>query len=202
MIAVATSEPFTLVKIPLARIGGFDLVLLLQLDEVEDFLHQVTAGGFVIPLDGIEHGHRKCIACSRHETGNVLANVADAPGRRFDIAFSVWYLSANREEVVVVRGPQPFEGNIGFKPGLLHQPLVTARNGFRHRELVGRTLTEIFEPADRRVAGERRCNEARLALIVLPHRRIQGSLRGIGKDIDLIMLVALTHDPALALFDV
>ena len=48
---------------------------------------------------------------------------------------------------------------------------------------------------------ERRGDEAGLALVVLPHARVERALRGIGKDVDDIVLIALTLDPALALRD-
>ena len=51
------------------------------------------------------------------------------------------------------------------------------------------------------VAGQGRGDEAGLALVVLPHRGVERAVRGIGEDVDLVVLVALAHDPALALLD-
>lgn len=52
-------------------------------------------------------------------------------------------------------GAKTFQArDIGFKPCLLHQPLVTTSNRLGHRELVGSTLVQVFQPADRGIAGE------------------------------------------------
>ena len=55
--------------------------------------------------------------------------------------------------------------------------------------------------ADAAVAGQRRGDEPRLALVVLPHRRVHRAERRVGVDLDLVVLVALPLDPALALLD-
>ena len=75
------------------------------------------------------------------------------------------------------------------------------RDRLGHRELVRLALAEVLEAADAGIAGERGGDEAGLALVVLPHRGVERAERRIGEDVDLVMLVALPHDPALALLD-
>ena len=53
----------------------------------------------------------------------------------------------------------------------------------------------------RAVAGHGGVDEARLAFEDLPPRRVDAALRRIGVDLDLVVLVALPLDPALALLD-
>ena len=78
--------------------------------------------------------------------------------------------------VVLMCGAQPFEpSDIGFKTRLLHQARVAGRDGLGHGELVRLALAEVFEPADAGIARERRGDEAGLALVVLPHRGVEGA---------------------------
>src|SRR5581483_7707632 len=51
------------------------------------------------------------------------------------------------------------------------------------------------------VTRQRCLDEPRLALVVLPHRRAHRAERGIGVDLDLLVLVALPFDPPFALLD-
>src|SRR5690606_34721693 len=108
------------------------------------------------------------------------------------IALGVADLPADGELVVLVRRPEPFEPrDVGLEPRLLHQAWIARSDGFGHGELVGLSLTEVLEPAHRRVAGERRGDEAGLALVVLPHLRVHRAFGGIGEYVDHIVRVAL-----------
>lgn len=44
--------------------------------------------------------------------------------------------------------------------------------------------------------------KALLALVVLPHGRVHRAERRVGVDLDVVVLVALSLDPSLPLFDV
>ena len=91
-------------------------------------------------------------------------------------------------------------GDLALQPGLAHQAAVTRRDRLGHGELIG-LAAGILEAADGAVAGQRRLDEPRLALVVLPHRRVHRAERGVGVDLDLVVLVALPLDAALALLD-
>ena len=77
---------------------------------------------------------------------------------------------------------------------------LSRQHGLGEGELVGLTAG-VLEPAQAAIAGEGRRDEAGLALVALPHRRIHRAQGGIGVDLDLPVLVALALDPALALLD-
>jgi hypothetical protein len=91
-------------------------------------------------------------------------------------------------------------GDLAGKSGLLDQPAVARRDRLGERELIG-LAAGVFEGADAPVAGERRGDEPRLALVVLSHGSVHRAKRGVGIDFDLVVLVALPLDPSLALFD-
>src|SRR5665213_4167702 len=91
-------------------------------------------------------------------------------------------------------------GDLAFEPRLLHQPAVTGRDGLGHGELIG-LAAHILQSAYRAVAGERRFDESWLALVILPHRGVHRAERGVGMDKNLLVLVALPFDAALALLD-
>ena len=91
-------------------------------------------------------------------------------------------------------------GDLALQPRLPHQPAVTRCDRLGHGELVG-LAAGILDAADGAVARQRRLDEPRLALVVLPHRRVHRAERGVGIDVDLVVLVALPLDAALALLD-
>ena len=62
-------------------------------------------------------------------------------------------------------------------------------------------LSGVFERADAAVAGERRGDEPRLALVGLPHRGVHRAQCGVGVDFDLVVLIALPLDAPFALLD-
>ena len=104
--------------------------------------------------------------------------------------------------VVHVRGTQTFKtGNIGFQARLLHQAGIARSDRFGHGELACLALAHILQPPDRRVAGECRRDEPGLGLVVLPHLGVHRTFRGIGEDVDDVVLVALAENTALALLD-
>ena len=90
--------------------------------------------------------------------------------------------------------------DLALQPGLAHQAAVARRDRLGHGELIGLTAF-ILQAADGAVAGQRRLDEPRLALVVLPHRRVHRAERGIGVNLDLFVLIALPLDAALALLD-
>ena len=110
-------------------------------------------------------------------------------------------LPPDRVLVVDMRGALALQpGDLALQPRLSHQPAVARCDRLGHGELVG-LAAGILEAADGAVAGQRRLDEPRLALVVLPHRRVHRAERGVGVDLDLVVLVALPLDAALALLD-
>jgi hypothetical protein len=153
-------------------------------------------------VKALSDGHGEGLAGGRHEAREVLADLTDPPGRIFDIALGIADLAADGELVVLMRGAQPFEpGDVGFEPRLLHQALDRRTRSPWPWRTGWPALHRGPQPADRGVAGERRGDEAGLALVVLPHGGVERALGGIGEDVDLVVLVALAHDAALALLD-
>ena len=91
-------------------------------------------------------------------------------------------------------------GDFGFKPGLLHQARVARGDGLGHGELAD-LGAGIFDAAHRAVSRECRVDEALLALIVLPHRRVGRTQCRVGVDADFLVLIALAFDTPVPLFD-
>ncbi len=104
--------------------------------------------------------------------------------------------------VVDVRSAQAFKArDVGLEPRFQHQPLVARRDRLRHGELVRLGLPHVFETTDGGVSRKGGRDEAGLALVVLPHLRVEAALGRVGEDVDLVVLVALAHDATLALLD-
>ncbi len=81
-------------------------------------------------------------------------------------------LTTDRVLVAHMRGAlasQP--SDLALQSGLAHQPAVAGRDRLGHGELVG-LATFLFQSADGPIARERRLDEPRLALVVLPHRGV------------------------------
>ncbi len=91
-------------------------------------------------------------------------------------------------------------GDLALQPGLAHQAAVAGRDRLGHGELVG-LPTFLFQAADGPIAGQRRLDEPRLTLVVLPHRGVHRAERRVGVNLDFRVLIALPFDAALALFD-
>ena len=91
-------------------------------------------------------------------------------------------------------------GDLGGDPGLAHEPFVAGGDRLGEGELV-RLRACVLDAADGAVAGHGGVDEARLAFEDLPAGRVDAALRRIGVDLDLVVLVALPLDPALALLD-
>ncbi len=104
--------------------------------------------------------------------------------------------------VIDMGGVQPVEaGDLGLQPRLLHQALIARCDSLGHGELVGLPLAHVLQPANAGVAGECRGYKPGFSLVVLPHRRIERAEGRVGIETDLVVLVALPHDAAFALFD-
>src|SRR5258708_15742859 len=147
-------------------------------------------------------GHREGIATRRNETGDILSNIADAARRELDLALGVANLPPDRMLIVDMRRVQAFEArDLGLKPRLLHEAWIAGCDRLGHGELVGLASTQVLEAPHARIARQRGGDETGLALIVLPHGGIEAAERGIGEDFDLVMLVALAHNTALALLN-
>ncbi len=74
-----------------------------------------------------------------------------------DIALGIADLPTHGMLIVDMGGAKPFEpGDIGFKPRLLHQPLVAGSDGLGHGELVGLAFAD-----DLRACGSRCRRRAR-----------------------------------------
>ncbi len=175
---------------------------LLELHQRQDLLQQRPARELAlgVAVAGDRHGER--VARRRDAALDVLPDLCDAAGRKFDVAFGVADLPPHGVLVVDVGSAQPFEpGDVGFQARLQHKSRIARRDGLGHRKLVGLALAHVLETADRRVARKRGRNEAGLALVVLPHLRVEAAFSRVGEDVDLVVLVALAHDAALALLD-
>jgi hypothetical protein len=122
-------------------------------------------------------------------SGDVLLDLADASGGKLDLTLRVADLPTNSVLVVDMRRAQTSRAISASSP-LLHQARIAGRDCFRHGKLVRLTLAEVLEPTNAGVARERRRDEAGLALVVLPHRGVEGAERRIGEDVDLVVLVA------------
>ena len=103
--------------------------------------------------------------------------------------------------IIVVRRALALQpGDLALQPRLPHQPAVARCDRLGHGELVG-LAAGILNSADGAVARQCRLDEPRLAFVVLPHRGIHRAERGVGVDVDLVVLIALPLDAALALLD-
>jgi len=112
-------------------------------------------------------------------TFDVLADLANAPGRDFDFTLGITHLPADSMLVVLVGSAQPPEPrDVSFQSGLLHQPLIAGSDRPGHGELVGNAFADMLQAANRGVAGEGGGDESRLALIALPHGGVQRAFRG------------------------
>ena len=110
-------------------------------------------------------------------------------------------LAADRELVVEMAVAQACEArDLGGDPRLAHEPFVARRDRLGERELV-RLRACILDAANPAIAGHGGVDETRLAFEDLPAGRVDAALRRIGVDLDLVVLVALPLDPALALLD-
>ena len=110
-------------------------------------------------------------------------------------------LASDGELVVEMAVAQALEpGDFGGDAGLAHEPFVAGGDGFGEGELVGLRAC-VLDPADGAVAGHGRVDEAGFALENLPSRGVDAALGRVGVKLDLVVLVALALDPALALLD-
>ena len=150
----------------------------------------------------LAHHHREGIAPGADPHPQVLLDLRDPGARRADGRLGVTHVLGDGVLVVEVGGVQATQPrHLGLDPRLLHQALVARCQGLGHGELVGLAV-HVLQPADRAVAGERRGDEPGLALQQLPGGRVHAAQRGIGVELDLLVLVALALDAALALLDV
>jgi hypothetical protein len=85
-------------------------------------------------------------------------------------------------------------------PRLAHEPFVAGGDRLGEGELV-RLRACVLDPADGAVARHCRVDEAGFPLEDLPAGRVHAALGRIGVELDLVVLVALPLDPALALLD-
>ena len=85
-------------------------------------------------------------------------------------------------------------------PALRITRLVAGGDGFGERERVG-LRSGVLDPADGAVAGHSCVDESRFAFENLPSCGVDAALGRVGVELDLVVLVALPLDPALALLD-
>ena len=115
--------------------------------------------------------------------------------------FAVGDLAPDSELVVKMAVAQALEpGDLRGDAGLAHEPLVAGGDRLGESELVGQR-SGVLDPADGAVARHGRVDEAGFPFEDLPASGVDAALRRVGVDLDLVVLVALPLDPALALFD-
>ena len=111
------------------------------------------------------------------------------------------HLAARPRLAVVMRHEQARQArHVALEARLLHQARIARRDGLGHRELVG-GVADVLQAPHGAVARQGRRHEALLALVRLPHRGVHGPERRVRADHDLLVLVALALDAALALLD-
>src|SRR5208283_1941008 len=152
---------------------------------------------FAEPLAVYRHLER--VASGRLALGDVGLDLSDPDARLVRVAAQAVDLAADRDLLVEMIVPLAFEaGDLGFEARLLHEALVAGCDGLGETELIG-LRSDVFDPPDRRIARHGHVDEARLALERLPAGRVDASLGRIGEEFDLVVLVPLALDPALAL---
>ena len=122
-------------------------------------------------------------------------------GRVFELLFARADPAPDGELVVEMAVPQPLEaGDFGGDAGLAHEPFVAGGDRLGEGELV-RLRSRVLDPADGAVARHGRVDEAGFPFEDLPSRGVDAALGRVGVELDLVVLVALALDPALALLD-
>ena len=125
----------------------------------------------------------------------------DPAGRVFEPLFAEADLAPDGELVVEMAVAQALEpGDFRGDAGLAHEPFVAGGDRLGEGELV-RLRSCVLDPADGAVAGHGRVDEAGFAFEDLPSRGVDAALGRVGVELDLVVLVALALDPALALLD-
>ena len=125
----------------------------------------------------------------------------DPVGRLLESFFAEVDLAPDGELVVEMAVAQALEASdFGGDAGLAHEPLVAGGDGFGEGELVGLRAC-VLDPADGAVSRHGCVDEAGFALENLPTRGVDAALGRVGVELDLLVLVALPLDPALALLD-
>ena len=132
---------------------------------------------------------------------DVGLDLSDADARLVRVAAEAVDLAADRDLLVEMIVPLALEaGDLGLEARLLDQALVAGCDRLGETELIG-LRSDVFDPPDRRIARHGHVDEARFALERLPAGGVDASLGRIGEERDLVVLVALALDPALALGD-
>ena len=145
--------------------------------------------------------HCEGVAAGRNSSGEVLRDRLDPAGRVFEPLFAKADLAPDGELVVEMAVAQALEpGDFRGDAGLAHEPFVAGGDRFGEGELVG-LRSGVLDPADGAVAGHSRVDEAGFAFENLPAGGVDAALGRIGVELDLVVLVALPLDPALALLD-
>ena len=189
----------TIAKPPIAAIGAVDarLFRLHLADEGDQRLARGLAFGELLLADR----HCEGVAAGRDSSGEVLRDRLDPAGRVFEPLFAEADLASDGELVVEMAVAQALEaGDLRGDAGLAHEPFVAGRDRFGEGELV-RLRARVLDPADGAVARHGRVDEAGFAFEDLPAGRVDAALGRIGVELDLVVLVALALDPALALLD-
>ena len=162
---------------------------------------QRLARGFAFGETPVADRHREGVAAGRNSSGEVLCDRLDPVGRVFEPFFAEADLAPDGELVVEMAVAQALEpSDFGGDAGLAHEPFVAGGDGFGEGELVGLRAC-VLDPADGAVAGHGGVDEAGFALEDLPSRGVDAALGRVGVELDLLVLVALPLDPALALLD-
>jgi hypothetical protein len=132
---------------------------------------------------------------------DVLADFLDPPACRGDLTLGVQNLPAHSKEIVVMGGAQSLKpGDIGLQP-----PFCIRRSS---PEAIAFAMAKwlpcpSFRSSSLRieVSPDKATAMKRALLVILPHGRVERPLCGISINIDLIVLIALTNDPAFPLLD-
>ena len=162
---------------------------------------QRLARGFAFGETPVADRHREGLAAGRNSSGEVLCDRLDPVGRLLESFFAEVDLASDGELVVEMAVAQALEpGDFGGDAGLAHEPLVAGGDGFGEGELVG-LRAYVLDPADGAVSRHGCVDEAGFALENLPTRGVDAALGRVGVELDLLVLVALPLDPALALLD-
>ena len=145
--------------------------------------------------------HGEGVAAGRDSPGEVLRDRVDPAGRVLEPFFARADPAPDGELVVEMAVAQPLEaGDFRGDAGLAHEPFVAGRDRLGEGELV-RLRSRVLDPADGAVARHGRVDEAGFPFEDLPAGGVDAALGRVGVELDLVVLVALALDPALALLD-